>query len=260
MKNTILSLAAVFSFAGAAFAQEVTGPVLSGEVGVDFAETTNDNYGGSMDLELNIGATGLGDVALEFSAVDGGAVTLDNWTVGTTIGAFGIAIGDDNGLMPGAEGEHTLAAPAMAESVKLTYGAAAVAVGFTDWSNDIADISNVQGAYTFGVAGAEVTASADYNIDSENTVLGAELASIDVGVFGLGGAATYDVDAELFGFEAVVTTGGLTAYVNGDDNDALQNVGAEYAYDLNGAALTAGFNYDTNTEDFAPTAGIAFKF
>lgn len=257
MKNTILSIATVFSMTGAAFAQA---PALSGEVALDFAETTAGNVAGSMGLELGIDAAGLGTVDLDFEAVDGGAVTLENWTVATTIGSVGLAFGDDNGLMPGAEGEHTLAAPAMAESVMLSYGAAAVAVGFTDWSTDMGDISNVQAAYTFALGTASVTAAADYNVDSENTVVGAELSGIEMGAFGLGGAATYDVDAEVFGFEAVVTTGGLTAYVNGTDGDALQNIGAEYAYDLNGAALTAGFNYDTNAEDFAPTAGISFAF
>lgn len=258
MKNTILSIVAVFSMAGAAFAQ--TAPVLSGEVSLDFAETTNNNVGGTMGLELGIDAAGLGTVDLDFEAVDGGAVTLENWTVSTTIGAVGLAFGDDNGLMPGAEGEQTLAAPAMAESIMLSYGDAAVAVGFTDWTTDMGDISNVQGAYTLALGTASVTASADYNFDSENTVVGAELSGITVASLGLGGAATYDVDAEVFGFEGIVTAGGLTAYANGTDGDALQNIGGEYVYNLGGAELSAGANYNVDTEDFTPTAGISFAF
>ena len=111
-----------------------------------------------------------------------------------------------------------------------------------------------------GVAGLDVTAAADYNLDSENTVLGAGVSGLDLGVAALGGAMTYDVDAEVFGFEAVATTGGLTAYLNGDDTDALQNIGGEYSYMLGGAELTAGANYDTDAKDLTPTASLSFNF
>jgi hypothetical protein len=235
-------------------------PVLSGEVSLDFAETTNDKIGGTMGLDLGVDFAGAATVDLDFSATDGNSVTLDNWTVGTTVAGVGVAFGDDNGLMPGAEGEQTLAAPAMAESLKVTVGDAAVAVGLTDWTADVTDVSNLQGAYTFNLAPVSVTAMADYNMDSENTVLGAEVGGVDVGTLSLGGAMTYDVDAELFGFEAVTSAYGVTAYLNGDDTDMLQNVGGEYTYNIGGAALTAGANYNVDTEDFAPTAGVAFNF
>jgi len=97
-------------------------------------------------------------------------------------------------------------------------------------------------------------------LDSENTVLGAGVSGLDLGVASLGGAMTYDMDAETFGFEGVATNGGLTAYLNGDDTDALQNIGGEYAVDVNGATFTAGANYNIDTEDFAPTASVAFAF
>jgi hypothetical protein len=255
MRNVFITTIAAMAFAGTAMAQTV-----SGEVSLDVAENAAGDYAVTTGFELGVNATGLGTVDLDFSATDGGAVTLDNWTVGTTIGAVGIAIGDDNGLMVGAEGEHTLAAPAMAESVMLSYGDAAVAVGFTDWTADVTDISNIQGAYTLPAGSLSITAAFDYNVDSENTIVGAAVDGIEVASIGLGGAATYDVDAELFGFEAVATAYGITAYVNGDSNDAFQNVGGEYATNLGGAALTAGFNYNVDTEDFAPTAGVSFAF
>src|SRR6056300_1024894 len=153
----VLTILAATMFAGAAFAEDTTvsTPVLSGEVSLDFAETANDKWGGTMGLDLGVDAAGLATVDLDFSAVDGGAVTLDNWTVGTEVAGIGIAMGDDNGVMPGAEGEQALA------------------VGFTDWTADITDVSNVQGAYTMGVAGLDVTAAADYNLNTENFVLGA---------------------------------------------------------------------------------------
>jgi hypothetical protein len=263
MTKLFMTTALVASiFAGTAFAQDATvpTPVISGEVSLDFAETTNDNYGGTMGVELGVDVTDLATIDLNFVATDGNAVTLDTWAVGTTVAGLGVAFGDDLGVMPGAEGEQTLAAPAMAEAVRVTVGDAQVAVGLTDWTTDVTDVSNIQGAYTLNVANLDVTAAADYNLDSENTVLGAGVGGLDLGVASLGGAMTYDVDGETFGFETVATRGGLTAYLNGDDTDALQNIGGEYEVNVNGATFTAGANYNIDTEDFAPTASIGFAF
>jgi len=261
MRKVFTILAATL-FAGAAFAETpAMSPVLSGEVELKFTQDANDDWGGAMGLDLGVDAAGLATVDLDFSATDGGALTLDNWTVGTTINAIGIAIGDDNGVFVGAEGEHTIAAPAMTESVKVTAGDASVAIGFNNWSSDITDISNIQGAYTLGdVAGLAVTASGDYNMNTENTVLGASASGLDLGVASLGGTVTYDVDAEKFAFEGVANTMGLTAYINGDQDDTLQNIGGEYVYGLGGAELTAGANYNLDTEDFTPTLGLSFNF
>jgi hypothetical protein len=268
MRNVFITTVAVMAISTAAFAEDtvtkvtptVAAPVLSGEVSLDFAETAGDKIGGTMGLDLGVDMGGLATVDLDFSATDGNSVTLDNWTVGTTVAGLGVAFGDDLGVMPGAEGEQTLAAPTMAEAVQVTVGDAVVAVGLTDWTTDVTDVSNIQGAYTLNVANLDVTAAADYNIDSENTVLGAGVGGLDLGVASLGGAMTYDVDGETFGFETVATAGGLTAYLNGDDTDALQNIGGEYEVNVNGATFTAGANYNIDTEDFAPTAGIAFAF
>jgi hypothetical protein len=264
MRNVFITTVAAMAISTAAFAEDtatpVMGPVISGEVSLDFAETANDKIGGTMGLDLGVDVSGMATVDLDFSATDGNSVTLDNWTVGTTMGTIAMAFGDDNGVMPGAEGEQTLAAPAMTESLQVTTGAVSVAVGLTDWTTDITDVSNIQGAYTLNVANLDVTAAADYNLDSENTVLGAGVGGLDLGVASLGGAMTYDVDGETFGFEGVATTGGLTAYLNGDDTDALQNIGGEYEVNVNGATFTAGANYNIDTEDFAPTASIGFAF
>ncbi len=264
MRNVFITTIATLAIAGVAHAEgtapAATGPVISGEVELTFTQDANDDWGGTMGLDLGVDVSGLATVDLDLSATDGNSVTLDNWTVGTTVGALGVAVGDDNGVMPGAEGEQTLAAPAMTESVQVTTGAVSVAVGFTDWTADITDVSNVQGAYTMNLANLDVTAAADYNMDSENTVLGAGVGGLDLGVASLGGAMTYDVDAEVFGFEAVASAGGVTAYLNGDDTDALQNIGGEYELNVNGATFTAGANYNIDTEDFAPTASIGFAF
>ena len=262
MRNVFITTIAALAFAGAAQAEEAT-PVLSGEVALDFAETTAGDVAGTMSIDLGIDAAGLATVDLDFAIDEAGNGTLDDWTVGTTVGAAELAFGTDNGVMPEAfdEDHATLAAPAMTESLAVSMGSAAVAVGFTDWNTDITDISNVQGAYTVNMGAIDITAAADYNLDTENTVLGAGIGGLGLGgIASLGGAMTYDVDAEVFGFEAVTSAYSVTAYVNGDSNDALQNIGGEYTMVVGGATFTAGANYNIDTEDFAPTAGIAFNF
>ena len=263
MRNVfITTVAALAMTASAALSEDaivVPAPVLSGEVSLDFAETTNDNYGGTMGLEIGVDLGGTTAVDLNFEAVDGGALTLDTWAVGTVVGNVGVAFGDDLGVMPGAEGEQTLAAPAMAEAAQVMVGDAVVAVGFNDWTADITDVSNIQGAYTLNVANFAITAAGDYNLDTENTVLGGSVGTTMQGI-SVTGVATYDVDAEAIGYEGVVGAMGVTAYLNGDDTDLLQNVGGEYEMAVGGATFTAGANYNIDTEDFAPTAGIAFAF
>ena len=264
MRKVFTILAATL-FASAAVADTenpiVPTPLLSGEVSLDFAETANDKWGGTMGLDLGIDAAGLATVDLDFEATDGNAVTLENWTVGTEVGGVGVAMGDDNGVFVDAEGNQTLAAPAMTESVAVSVGDASVAVGFTDWTADVTDISNIQGAYTLGdVAGLAVTASGDYNMDSENIVLGASAGGLAIGDASFGGAATYDMDAEKFAYEGTVGLAGITGYMNGDQDDALQNIGGEYVYGIGGAELTAGANYNLDSEDFAPKVGLSFSF
>ena len=264
MRNVFITTVAAMAISTAAFAEDTVaptvGPVISGAVNLDFAETAGDKIGGTMGIELDIDAGSMATIDLNFVSADESALEVDTWAVGTNVAGVGVAVGDDLGVMPGAEGEQTLAAPAMAEAVQVTAGDVVVAVGLTDWTTDVTDVSNVQGAYTLGLAGLDVTAAADYNLDSENTVLGAGVGGLDLGLAALSGAMTYDVDAETFGYEGVAAAYGVTAYLNGDDTDLLQNIGGEYEVDVAGATVTAGANYNLDTEDFAPTASIGFAF
>ncbi len=241
-----------------------TAPVLTGAINLDFAETTAGKTAGTMGVELDFDAGDVATVDLDFKATDGNALTLDTWTVGTTIGAVGLAFGDDNGLLPetgaNASADGTLAKPAMTESLALSFGGASVAVGLTDWTTDVSEVSNLQGAYTVDAGIADVTASADYNRTSENTVLGAEVAGLDLGLATAGGALTYDTDAEDWAFEGSVAVDGLSAYVNGTDDNRLQHVGGEYVLNYAGAELSAGVDYDTDAKDWTPTAGLSFNF
>ena len=239
-------------------------PVITGAVNLDFAETAANKTAGTMGIELDVDAGDVATVDLDFKATDGNALTLDTWTVGTTIGAVGLAFGDDNGLLPetgvNTAADGTLAKPAMTESLALSFGNASVAVGLSNWTTDVSEVSNLQGAYTVDAGIVDVTASADYNRTSENTVLGAEVAGLDLGMATAGGMVTYDTDAEDWAFEGSVATGGLEAYINGSDDNKLQHIGGEYTLNYAGAELSAGIDYDTDAKDWSPMAGISFNF
>ena len=239
-------------------------PIISGAVSLDFAETAANKTAGTMGVELDIDAGDLATVDLDFKATDGDSLKLDTWTVGTTAGAVALAFGDSNGLLPetGANttADGTLNVPTMTESLQVTMGGASVAVGLTDWTTDVSEVSNLQGAYTVDAGVANVTASADYNRASENTVLGAEVAGLDLGMVTAGGMATYDMDAEAMAFEGSVAVSGLEAYINGSDTNKLQHVGGEYTMNVAGAELSAGVDYDTDAKDWTPTAGLSFNF
>ena len=271
MRTLALTLVAALA-ATSAFAEETVtktqtpaaGPVITGAINLDFAETAAGKTAGTMGVELDVDAGSFATVDLDFKATDGSSLTLDTWTVGTTLGAFGLAFGDDNNLMPetgaNAAAQGTLATPGMTESLQVTMGAASVAVGLTDWTADISEVSNLQGAYTVDAGIVDVTASADYNRTTENTVIGAEVGGLDLGMMSAGGALTYDTDAADWAFEGSVATGGLSAYINGTDDNRLQHVGGEYVMDYAGAELSAGVDYDTDAKDFTPTVGLSFNF
>ena len=272
MRITTIATAALVALSSATLANAETAvveatpaaPVMTGAVNLDFAETTAGKTAGTMGIELDFDAGDVATVDLDFKATDGNALTLDTWTVGTTIGAVGLAFGDDNGLLPetgvNTAADGTLAKPAMTESVALSFGNASVAVGLSSWTTDVSEVSNLQGAYTVDAGIADVTASADYNRTTENTVLGAEIAGIDLGMMTAGGMATYDTDAEDWAFEGSVATGGLEAYINGSDDNKLQHIGGEYTLNYAGAELSAGIDYDTDAKDWSPMAGISFNF
>jgi hypothetical protein len=265
MKNTILSIVAVFSTAGYTMAEEaaVANPVtLTGEIKTTIAETAADKYGATTTFGLDVGVTGIAFGGLDFAVGSDDKLALDEWHIGANLGLATVSYGDQGNNWIGAEGEQTIADPAMGDSLKVSVGDATVALGMTDATADVTDLSNVQATYTMGVADdLSLTGAVDYNLDSETTILGASLGGIDLGVATASGAFTYGLDSEAWGYEGVVATGGLTAYINGDNVDALQNIGGGYDMTIaSGLELGADLSYNMNSEEFKPSVSASFSF
>jgi hypothetical protein len=265
MKNTILSIVAVFSTAGYAMAEEVAvaNPVtLTGEIKTTIAETAADKYGATTTFGLDVGVTGIAFGGLDFAVGSDDKLALDEWHIGANLGLATVSYGDQGNNWIGAEGEQTIADPAMGDSLKVSVGDATVALGMTDATADVTDLSNVQATYTMGVADdLSLTGAVDYNLDSETTILGASLGGIDLGVATASGAFTYGLDSEAWGYEGVVATGGLTAYLNGDNVETLQNIGGGYDMTIaSGLELGADLSYNMNSEEFKPSVSASFSF
>ncbi|MBE27457.1 MAG: hypothetical protein CMN33_07215 [Saprospirales bacterium] len=264
MAIAVLAITSTYALADNVDATVDTTPMLTGSVSLDFAETTANKTAGTMGVELDFDAGDIATVDLDFKASDDDSLKLDTWTVGTTVGTVDLAFGDNNNLMPETSADQavngSLAVPVMTESLQVTMGGASIALGLTDWNVDVTEVSNLQGAYTVDAGVGMLTASADYNRTSENTVLGGALTGVDLAGLTAGGMMTYDTDASAMAYEGTLGSNGLTAYLNGSDDNKLQHVGGEYVMAFNGAELSAGVDYDTDAEAWSPFAGVKFSF
>jgi len=133
-------------------------------------------------------------------------------------------------------------------------------VAFTDLGTDVTEVESVQGSYTLTLGEAAVTAVGDYNIDSKDYVLGGKAGYSLNDDIALGGIVTYDSATEAFGYEASAGYSIATVFVNGDDTDAFQNVGAGVNTTLGGLNVYAEGAYNIDAEDTTVGAGISFNF
>ena len=258
MRNVIITTVAAMFVAGSVSAAE-----LGGSVGVEVTENSAGNYVAATTLGLGASAdtgAGLAFGRFTFESVDGGNLTVDEWQVGIATPLVTLSFGDQGDLFVGNDfevvGGDTLANPAEVDSLIADFGTAAVMVGFTDITSDVTEIENVQGSYALGVA----TVVADYNFNSEEYVLGAKASYAVNADLGLGGIVTYDSALEAFGYEASANYKIVTAFVNGDDGDALQNVGAGLSYNFNDLNLYAEGSYNIDSKELTPVVGVSLNF
>ena len=260
MRNVFILAAAAAMAATVANADTVNpapaGAMLTGSMEVE----VNSDKEATLTLGAGLSAGDLAFGSFNVESVDGGSFTLDQWQIGADVAGATVSFGNQDGVFVEGENGATLAAPAMEESLKVSVGDAQVAVGLTDWNADITDISNVQGAYTVGAGFASITASGDYNLDSEEYMLGGRASGVEVANIMLGSTLTYGSADEKIAYEVDGTMMNVTAYLNGDDTDTLQNVGASYGRTVAGLDLGTELNYNLDTEEFTPNVTVGFKF
>lgn len=269
MRNVFISAVAAAAISTAAFAEEAAvtpSTALNGSIELEVTENAAGDYVATTTLNVGIAADGLAFGGASVESVDGSTFELDEWHVGTHVGTATLSFGKQGDLMIENDfeivGGTTIADVADDhESLQVSVGAASVMLGFTDISTDIGEVENVQGAYTLALATADVTAVGDYNFNTEEFVVGGKVGMDLTDSIAVGGLLTYESATEAFGYEASAGYGIATAFVNGDDADMLQNVGAGVSYDVqSNLNVYAEGAYNIDSEDTTVGAGIAFKF
>jgi len=255
-----MTIAAVM-VAGAAFAEEVSapaGPVFTGSIETELTQNpTTDKLETETTIGFGVAVEGVayGNVSVE--SIDGNTFEIDEYVLGTKVGQADVSFGDRDGVFVEAVSDYAnLDEPAIAENLQVKIAGLSVAAGFTDVQNDAADISNVQAAYALSLPGFNITASGDYNLDSEKYIVGGRVAS----ELGAGATVTYAEATEVVEFEVDYQAKGLLVYLNGDQDDVTQNVGAGYSTNFNGLTLGADVNYNFDSEDITPRATVTFSF
>lgn len=252
----LLTTTALVLAAGSAFAAD-----LGGELTVDIAENAAGDWGATTSFDLGLTVDSNAGLGMEFVIDQNGGVTLDGYSLGMMVSGAAISFGDQGNAWIDSENGATLADPEMAESLRVSAQGATIALGWADIGADIKDIENIQGRYGMDVGGmASVEAAGDYNLNTENWTLGGRAdVFLNEGLV-VGGAATYGSADEKLGFEADVTAFGITAYLNGDQDDMMQNIGSSYTYNLQGVELGTGVNYNFDAENFTPSVSVSFNF
>lgn len=263
MKNTIFASVTAFLFA----ASTVSAADLGGTVGVEITENSAGDY--VAETTLGVGVSTLTDSGVAFGgfafeSVDGGTLAVDEWHIGYGAGQASISIGRQGDVFVDSRmetvGGGTLDLPSdSVDSVIVAQGAATVFVGLTDITADITDVSNVQLGYAGSVSVLDLAGAVDYNQTTEETTIGAEV-DYTTGLVDLGTVLVYTVDAETLGYEAYAGYQFATVFVNGNDADAVQNIGLGIStnYDLLSVYAETEYNIDAETSVVAVGATLSF--
>ena len=257
MKTKILAVAATLFLAGNAYAAE-----LEGSVGVEFTENSAEDVVATTTIKLGVTGVGNSFGSVGLKSTDSETITIDTYQVGTTVNGVTLSYGKQEDLFatPGMEvvGGDTLATPGDDfESLRASAGAFAVQLGFTDVSTDASEVENVQMAAGAQLGVVSLDVAVDYNIDSENTtVLAGAFVDTEVATFGL--QASHD--ETVAGYELSASNWGATVFMNGDENNSVQNIGAGYASEYNDVTFYLEAGYNVDTEETTPAAGVTFSF
>lgn len=259
MKSLILASVSSLALATTAFAAEVTG-----SASVDVTENVAGNYGAETGIDMTV-SNAMGNVTIGLT-LDDGNVALDGYSLGTSVRGNYVAFGDQGDVFDVFEGGletvggSTLSNPTDdGESITVNAGDVLVNVGFTDVTNDVTDIENVQIAYGTALGSIYLDAGIDYNLDSEEAVLGVA-GKTAVSDYLIGAVGTYDSVSEVFGYELSTTVASVTAFVDGDSVDTFQNLGAGYKASVGNMDYYAEAAYNFDVKEITPAVGISFSF
>ena len=238
-----------------------TSPV-SASVEFDVTKNTADKYVGKTTLDLVLETTGPAFGGISFTATPNTSVGVEEWHLGTTVAGATVSLGKQGDLFPSAGletvGSTTLANPTVNESVVVTMGNLSAMAGFEGLSTDVTDLDNLQVAYDLELGAIDTTVAMDYNTDTEAKAYALSSALNLTDSMAIGGTGTYAADT--LAYEVNATTGAITVFMDGDENNTVQHIGAGVKGSLNGLELYAEASYDVDAKTTSPAVGVSFSF
>ena len=257
MKKLLLIMSAIL-LSGSSYAG------VSGSVGVDFSENTAGDVVAAKDIDIDLSSdVGFASIAVITNAND--ELVLDEYALGVKYTNGSISYGDQGDIFIGGGlekvGADTLANPSDAgESIMGTHKNTSVRFKFTDTGADVTDFDTIQVKHALTLGKGSITGSVDHTIETDDNIFAIE-GKVDAGTHTLTTIATHNENlANPTAAEAILSTGGLSLYINGDESDWTQNAGAGYKSTYNSVDwyIEAGYNMDS--EEVTPAAGVSVNF
>jgi hypothetical protein len=251
---------------------------LAAEIGVDVTKNDLGNYIATPSVELSFGSKGEDATAFGGGKViaDDGVLVVDEWYLGVNFGATAVSFGDQGDLFDfgglevvGGALTNTngvLADPEFDnESVIVRHGDFAGLVGFANIGTDVGDIENVQLSYAHDYGTVNVIGAVDYKIDGGYYILAVAADSNVTEQVNLAATVTYDSAVSVLAYETVATYDyneslSVAGFLNGDEDELAQNIGAGVVYTKDGLKAFAEVGYDLDTDEVAPAVGVSFSF
>ena len=259
MKNILLATASTLALTTSAFAADI-----SGKITLDVAENAAGDYAATPGIEMGVeGAMGMGSIGLIVDAND--AVTVDTWSVGAKAGAASVSFGDQGDLMEAFEGgTEAVGGQTLTdlgddyESIQVEVAGVSAMVGFNDITSDVSDVKNVQVGYSAEFGKINLASAVDWDRATKDITFAAGAATE---ISGITAAGTVTYTDAVTGYEVSAGYGAFKGFLNGDENDMAQNVGAgAYHTYATGMSVYAETGYNLDSKDLTPAVGVAFNF
>ena len=250
------------------FAGVTQAATISGTVEVDITENASNDYISTESINFDIaGDSGVafGSIKVVTNASD--EFVLDEYSIGANITeTASVSYGEQSDIFIGGGlevvGGNTIANPSDAgESIIANIGAFSVRGLFTDTDTDISDFDTLQAKYTTTAGKLSLGASVDHTIANDNNIFAGSVAFDVNESVNLSTVVTHDeTQTNEVAYESIVAMGGVSAYIDGDEADWSKNAGAGYKGTWKDLGYYVEANYNLDSKDVTPAAGVSVAF
>lgn len=250
------------------FAGVTQAATISGTVEVDITENSSNDYISTESIKLDIAGdqgVAFGSIKVKTNASD--QFILDEYSIGANLtDQASVSYGDQGDIFIGggleAVGANTIANPSDAgESIVLNVRKLSLRGKFSDTDTDISDFDTVQAKWTTSVDKFSVGVAVDHTISNDNNVFAGSVGFDLNESASLSTVVTHDETlANEVAYESILSLGSLSAYVDGDEGDWSKNVGAGYKSTWKDLGYYVEANYNLDTEEVTPAAGVSVSF